>query len=116
MTDKEAMQMALDALENGLPIIEDYGSKEQLQLQHKAIANIYEALRAALAQGEQDTECPYCAGVGCVACDARCLQKSGWLSLTDDEIAEGQRKSWVDRQAWEAAVWWADEKLREKNG
>ena len=55
MTDlREAAQMALDALEHGLPIIEDFGGKEQLQLQHKAIAVLYEALRAALAQPEQE--------------------------------------------------------------
>ena len=53
-TLREAAQMALDALEHGLPIIEDFGGKEQLQLQHKAIAVLYEALRAALAQPEQE--------------------------------------------------------------
>lgn len=52
--DKELMQMALDALEHGLPIIEDFGGKEQLQLQHKAIAVLYEALRARLAQPEPE--------------------------------------------------------------
>ena len=51
---RKAAQMALDALEHGLPIIEDFGGKEQLQLQHKAIAVLYEALRAALAQPEQE--------------------------------------------------------------
>ena len=51
-TLREAAQMALDALEHGLPIIEDFGGKEQLQIQHKAIAVLYEALRAALAQQE----------------------------------------------------------------
>ena len=55
-TLREAAQMALDALEHGLPIIEDFGGKEQLQLQHKAIAVLYEALRAALAQPEQEPE------------------------------------------------------------
>jgi len=54
MNDRELMQMALNALEHGLPIIEDFGGKEQLQLQHKAIAVLYEALRAALAQPEPE--------------------------------------------------------------
>ena len=53
-TLREAAQMALDALEHGLPIIEDFGTKEQLQLQHKAIAALYEALRAALAAKEPE--------------------------------------------------------------
>lgn len=51
---REAAQMALDALEHGLPIIEDFGGKEQLQIQHKAISALYEALSAALAQPEQE--------------------------------------------------------------
>ena len=56
MTDRELMQMALDALEHGLPIIEDFGGKEQLQIQHKAISALYEALRAALAQPEEEED------------------------------------------------------------
>lgn len=51
-TLREAAQMALDALEHGLPTIEDFGDKEQLQIQHKAISALYEALRARLAQPE----------------------------------------------------------------
>ena len=39
-----------------------------------------------------------------------------WVGLTDEEIAEGASQSWVDKQAFESAVWWAEEKLREKNG
>ena len=39
-----------------------------------------------------------------------------WQGLTDEEIAEGAKQSWVDKQAFESAVWWAEEKLREKNG
>ena len=35
--------------------------------------------------------------------------------LTDEEITEGQRQSWVDKQAFESAAWWAEAKLREKN-
>jgi len=46
---REAAQMALEALEHGLPIIEDYGGKEQIQIHHKAIAALYDALREALA-------------------------------------------------------------------
>ena len=53
-TLREAAQMALDALEHGLPIIEDFGGKEQIQIQHKAIAALYDAPRAALAQPEPE--------------------------------------------------------------
>ena len=38
-----------------------------------------------------------------------------WVGLTDEEIAQGNKESWVTKQAWESAVWWASEKLKEKN-
>ena len=38
-----------------------------------------------------------------------------WVGLTDEEIAQGCKESWVTEQAWQSAVWWAEEKLREKN-
>jgi len=44
MTEREALKLALKALEIGLTLIEDFGSTEQLNAQHKAITAIYEAL------------------------------------------------------------------------
>ena len=41
--------------------------------------------------------------------------KREWVGLTDEEIREGNKDSWVTRQAWESAVWWAEAKLKEKN-
>ena len=38
-----------------------------------------------------------------------------WVSLTDEEITQGNRDSLVDLWAWESAVLWAEAKLREKN-
>ena len=38
-----------------------------------------------------------------------------WVGLTDEEIAKGNKESWVTEQAWQSAVWWAEAKLREKN-
>jgi hypothetical protein len=38
-----------------------------------------------------------------------------WVGLTDEEIAQGLKESWVTEQAWQSAVWWAEAKLREKN-
>ena len=38
-----------------------------------------------------------------------------WVALTDEEIDEGNKQSWVTKQAWESAVWWASEKLKKKN-
>ena len=38
-----------------------------------------------------------------------------WAGLTDEEIAQGCKESWVTEQAWQSAVWWAEAKLKEKN-
>ena len=38
-----------------------------------------------------------------------------WVGLTDDEVAQGCKESWVTEQAWQSAVWWAEDKLKEKN-
>ena len=46
MTDRELFIKALDALEWNLPAIQDYGDKEQLNIQHNAI----NALRGRVEQ------------------------------------------------------------------
>jgi hypothetical protein len=38
-----------------------------------------------------------------------------WAGLTAEEIAQGNKESWVTEQAWQSAVWWAEAKLKEKN-
>ena len=38
-----------------------------------------------------------------------------WQGLTDEEIEQGCKESWVTEQAWQSAVWWAEAKLKEKN-
>lgn len=53
----------------------------------------------------QPEKCPFCTTP----------PSKPWVSLTDEEIAEGAKQSWVDKQAFESAVWWAEEKLKEKN-
>ena len=41
--------------------------------------------------------------------------KREWVELTDEEIEQGCKESWVTEQAWQSAVWWAEAKLKEKN-
>ncbi len=41
--------------------------------------------------------------------------KREWVGLTDEEIEQGCKESWVTLQAWQSAVWWAEAKLKEKN-
>ena len=38
-----------------------------------------------------------------------------WQGLTDQEIEQGCKESWVTEQAWQSAVWWAEARLKEKN-
>ncbi len=38
-----------------------------------------------------------------------------WVGLTPEVIEQGQKESWVTKQAWESAVWWAEAKLKELN-
>ena len=41
--------------------------------------------------------------------------KREWVGLTDEEIEQGCKESWVTEQAFQSAVWWAEAKLKEKN-
>jgi hypothetical protein len=43
------------------------------------------------------------------------VQPKPWVGLTDEDIKQGHKESWVDKQAFESAVWWAEKKLKEKN-
>jgi hypothetical protein len=43
------------------------------------------------------------------------LHPKEWVELTDAEIEQGCKESWVTEQAWQSAVWWAEAKLKEKN-
>jgi len=43
------------------------------------------------------------------------FEKREWVGLTDEEIEQGCKESWVTLQAWQSAVWWAEAKLKEKN-
>ena len=38
-----------------------------------------------------------------------------WVGLTDEDIEQGCKESWVTEQAWQSAVWWAEAKLKELN-
>ena len=50
-----------------------------------------------------------------VTCISSKPPKREWVGLTDEEIAQGLKESWVTEQAWQSAVWWAEAKLKEKN-
>ena len=75
MTKDEALKLALHGLEMGVTLIEDFGSKEQLNTQHKAIAAIYEA-----------------------------LSQSTWVNLTSEEIGEIYRVGWANNMELARAI------------
>ena len=124
---REAAQMALDALEHGLPIIEDFGGKEQLQLQHKAIAVLYEALRAALEQPEQEPQETIAKWIKantehkqwyiCPKCSHQTPRwKDEWVGLTDEEIKDTLEAAGMDTWfSYRHAARAIEAKLKEKN-
>jgi aromatic ring hydroxylase len=121
MTKDEALKLALHGLEMGVTLIEDFGSKEQLNTQHKAIAAIYEAL----AQPEQE---PYCytytengeeyfaPPTAYVPDNATPLYTTPpqrtWVNLTSEEIGEIYRVGWANNMELARAI---EAKLKEKN-
>lgn len=75
----------------------------------KAMQNDLALAYQLLAQCDAGEIC-----LGCRVCpDAQ--PESEWQGLTEEEIREGNKESWVTTQAWESAVWWAEAKLKEKN-
>ena len=115
MTDREAMKMALNALEFSLPAIEDFGSKEQLTDCHRAITALYKSF----AQPEQepvDIHCPSCLHSFSIVPVA----KREWVGLTDEErnemrsIVQGHTR--IDAPTYGLTLQYATEEvLKEKN-
>ena len=81
MTKDEALKLALHGLEMGVTLIEDFGSKEQLNTQHKAIAAIYEAFEQA--KQESVTGIQYAQGIPFFPPPQRT-----WVGLTKEERHE----------------------------
>ena len=96
-----AMKQALEALELNLPVIEDYGDKEQFNRQHNAIASLYDALRQTIEQAEKQEPVPV----------ARVCY--GHFTLTQTNVGIGDR----GMQAYEEAKrrgWVCDEAIPAK--
>jgi hypothetical protein len=87
---------------------------------HKA----FDALRTAIEQAEKQApvgevlnergEVDYISYVPPVGTPLYTAPRQ-WVGLTEEEIEQGKKESWVSEQAFESAVWWAEAKLREKN-
>ena len=123
---REAMQMALEALEDANDVArmefgdEDYYS-EAINALRQALATEQEPVGwYDSISGEMDftfyrparkPSSPSAEWIPVYAAPP----KREWVGLTDEEIAQGLKESWVTEQAWQSAVWWAEAKLKEKN-
>ena len=125
MTDREAMQQALSALEFNLPVIEDFGSKEQLTDCHRAITALYKSL----AQPEQepvawkksyDIVCALLRQAHDILATTQYPIKREWVGLTDEEILSAAEEVPItcirqrDYDLHFAPI--IEAKLKEKNG
>lgn len=122
MNHIDVMKQALEALELS------WKGKPKPELELKSIINIKKAIEKAEKQepfgyiqtlkNQNADEIYFCSiyrvGVNDILVYTAPPQRE-WVGLTDDEIDEGQKHSWVAKQAFESAVWWAEEKLKEKN-
>jgi hypothetical protein len=93
-------------------------NKEQSEQQQEPFAYYFETYSYEGQKSTWFVACP---------CDGKLNGKPGiplytsppaqrtWVGLTDAEIEQGFRESWVTEQAWQSAVWWAEAKLKEKN-
>jgi hypothetical protein len=108
---QEELKLVLDAL------LHAYHEDEA----HPRTLEAITAIKEALAQPEQEPVAYSGNGTAGREADVRptgfCFQmpQRTWVGLTDEEIAQGWKESWVTEQAFQSAVWWAEEKLKEKN-
>ena len=105
----EAMKQALEALEWNLPVIEDYGDKEQFNRQHKAIAAIYEALKKP--KQKFTTEIQYTQGIPFFVPPPQ----REWVGLTDEEIEKACVPLGAAMLSFTEVARAIEAKLKEKN-
>ncbi len=127
---REAMQMALEALEDANDVARMEFSDEDYY--SEAINALRQALKAKQktavspdggtgfidgvwhGPGPKAWQCQ-CGKAYTVTCISSKPAKREWVGLTDEEIEQGCKESWVTEQAWQSAAWWAEAKLKEKN-
>jgi hypothetical protein len=112
---RKAADMALYALENNLPLIEDYGSKEHLNIHHESIMALYKTL----AQPEQEPVCNKdpqgCWSIRCQLgkiCKNTAPPRKEWQGLTQEERDELLNGS---TRIPSRLIDWVEQKLKDKN-
>ena len=115
MTQK-LLKLALEFLEDNQHFIETYERPEYLVMYNDVIDKCKETLAQEQEPVKMVAYNCFCGRTmkfesvhGVVA------PQRTFVGLTDEEIAQGCKESWVTEQAWQSAVWWAEEKLKEKN-
>ena len=106
------MRQALEALENKFLFVA--GDGEALDIRANAITSLRQAItvyESAPPECQTEAEKTAFAFGWWKAMET----KREWVGLTDEEIEQGCKESWVTLQAWQSAVWWAEAKLKEKN-
>jgi hypothetical protein len=114
ITKDKALEMSLELIEqlnmDGW-VLADFEPQ-----MYACIAAIKEALSQSVKKQGSCAEC----GIGdgyalyCVECSEKYVKRT-WVGLTDEEIEQGHKDSWVTKQAFESACWWAEKILKEKN-
>ena len=110
---KEALKLALEALERSVATCFDQYSHQQVMSQPDHFINkAITAIKEALAQEqEHDGECKYCTD-GCPACDARKLPpQRTWVGLTGEE----EMQIYIDCRGMRELLDAIDAKLKDKN-
>jgi hypothetical protein len=123
---QEALKMALEALETELSI--DWTNNDEFNASAEKMYEAITAIKEALAQEQEPVAwVVYSSAENDIvwADKGKRLKQNTplyttppqrtWVGLTDDEIAQGCKESWVTEQAFQSAVWWAEDKLKEKN-
>ncbi len=120
---REAMQMALEALEDSNDVARmEFGDEnyygEAIAALRQALETEQEPVAWANSFDLQNFDMKVRTGPDLhhTAPLYTAPPKREWVGLTDEEIAQGLKESWVTEQAWQSAVWWAEAKLKEKNG
>jgi hypothetical protein len=113
MTDKEAMAMALDALETEVSI--DWTNNDEFNASAEKMHEAITALKEALAQPEpiQSLQCFHCQATIETLNDKvmQLMAQRTWVGLTDDEFWELDKEDLSLRQFVQAI----DDRLKEKN-
>ena len=123
----EVLKQALEALEKHYPYEDESGI---IKLSLGRYMNGLQYLRQAIAELESQKQGE---PVACKECHLKdtvydllgdlkvanlklsVRSQRTWVGLTDEEIEEGIKQSWVTEQAFQSAAWWAEAKLKEKN-